>query len=100
MKTFTELWPVFSFVGNLIIGLVCWLATRWLANTIKVAILELKEELRDTYATREQVVKVEADLRREIGLAEKMDEGFSALARLYIKHNPKRGNGDDAQVVR
>jgi hypothetical protein len=100
MKTLAELWPVLSFVGNLIIGLVCWLATRWLANTIKVAILELKEELRGTYATTQQVAKIEMDLRREIGISEKLDEGFNALARLYIKHNPKRGNGDGAVVDR
>jgi hypothetical protein len=94
-KFITDTWPVLSFGINAVLAIVGFLAIRWLGGIVKsfeqslrIAILELKEELRQTYATADDLDEARQDLRREIDMAGRLDEGFASVAKLIVRRTP------------
>jgi len=75
---FQEIWPIVSTVVNLLIVVLGF----WLRSTIRIAILELKEELRSTYASKDDLRHVE----EKVDLSRQIHAGFAHIANLVRDH--------------
>ncbi len=92
MKDLQSVWPLLSFAANVLVLLIGGLAMRWIAGLVKgiedrieIAVLRLKNELRDQFATAEQLQKLEEDLRRELDVVGRVEGGFAHMQKLLIK---------------
>lgn len=76
-------WPVVNIVVNVAIAVIGFLGVRWLAGLIRIAILELKEELHGTYATKDDLKRVE----EKVDLANRLDrvEGLAQTTLIEIR---------------
>jgi hypothetical protein len=75
--TFANTWPIVLLVVNLIQGLILFS----FRTTLRNAVLELKIELGDKYATKGEL----ADVKEQIELAKKVDAGFSNVTALLSR---------------
>lgn len=67
----TNLWPILSLVANGVLALLLYS----LRSTIRIAILELKGELTDRYASKEDLSRVE----QKVDLSKQMKDGFNEV---------------------
>jgi hypothetical protein len=91
--TFNDIWPVLSFVLQIVLGLIAWAFARYIAGLVKdltqqirIAILELETRISDKYATKDDVRRVE----EQVKLSEQMKVGFNQTFALLSA----RGDGD------
>ncbi len=87
-------WPVISFVLYIVLALVAGLGLRWIAglisgvkSDIKIAVLELKSEFGEKYATTGDLEKVESDLRRDINVAGRVEAVHADVKKLLIRRH-------------
>jgi hypothetical protein len=81
-----DVWPVVSFIANLLFIIIGALGLRWIAGIVEalkqeitIAILRVEKMLAEEYVKRSDLDKLAADLRREINLVGRIDSGFSRL---------------------
>jgi hypothetical protein len=67
----TNLWPILSLAANLLLALLLYS----LRSTIRIAILELKDELTARYASKEDLTRVE----QKVDLSKQMKDGFNEV---------------------
>ncbi len=82
--TTTNLWPILSLAANALMALLLYS----LRSTIRVAILELKNELTGMYATKADLEATEKRLDVKIDVVDRMENGFSKVLAQLRRRTP------------
>lgn len=90
----TTFWPQLSMVIELILAVLGFLLLRWVASLvqqgndkIRIAILELKDELGKTYATKDELRRVE----EKVHLSGELKAGFGEVLSMISTQRRRRG---------
>lgn len=69
-----NVWPILSLAANVLLALLVFS----IRSYVRIAVLELKGELSGTYATKEDLRRVE----EKTDLSKQMTDGFARIVRL------------------